>query len=71
MSTPMRRLMMYEMVHQWENQTYGRMGHGKRFVQWQDRISNYLGLDIHITADEDEYTYGKGQIYKRRYQSPK
>ena len=59
--------LIHEMVHQWENQTYGQMGHGKRFFTWKERVHKSLGLDIHVEADEEDYTYGKKQLYKRRY----
>lgn len=56
--------LIHEMVHQWEHETYGRMGHGKRYQQWTDRVSNYIGLDIH--SNEEDYTYGQ-RLYKRRH----
>lgn len=59
--------LIHEMVHQWENQTYGQMGHGKRFFTWKSRVEKNIGLDIHVEADEEDYTYGKTQLYKRRY----
>jgi len=60
--------LLHEMVHQWENQTYGRMGHGKRYFSWKERIIAYIGLDIHIeTAEEDHNEYGEKQLYKRRH----
>lgn len=63
--------LVHEMVHQWENQTYGRMGHGKRYLHWKTKIDKYLGLDIHGEDEiDEEYTYGQ-TVYKRRYQSTK
>ena len=59
--------LVHEMVHQWENETYGRMGHGQRFLQWKERISKSIGLDINTEAYEEEYINGERQIYKRRY----
>jgi len=59
--------LIHEMVHQWENQTYGQMGHGKRFFAWKDRVEKYIGLDIHVDPHEEDYTYGKKQLYKRRH----
>lgn len=60
--------LVHEMVHQWEHQTYGRMGHGKRFYAWQRRVHTYLGLDLNIDIDEaDYYTHGEKQLYKRRH----
>ncbi len=59
--------LIHEMVHQWENQTYGRMGHGERFSTWKEKILKELGLDIHIEADEEDYAYGEKQLYKRRH----
>jgi len=58
--------LLHEMVHQWEQQTYGRMGHGKRFFQWKDRIFNEVGLDIHFDLDDEDVSYGE-KLYKRRY----
>jgi hypothetical protein len=58
--------LIHEMVHQWEHETHGRMGHGKRYRKWVDRVSNYIGLDIHSDYDEDDYTYGE-KLYKRRH----
>jgi len=58
--------LIHEMVHQWENQTYGRMGHGQRFVKWKEKVLKELGLDIHIEADEEDYAYGE-KLYKRRH----
>ena len=58
--------LIHEMVHQWEHETYGRMGHGKRYQQWVDRVAKYIGLDIHSDYDEDDYTYGE-KLYKRRH----
>ncbi len=59
--------LIHEMVHQWENQTYGRMGHGERFSNWKKKILKELSLDIHIEADEEDYAYGEKQLYKRRH----
>lgn len=60
--------LLHEMVHQWEQETYGRMGHGKRFLKWKNKINREIGLDIHIDVDEEENasTHGK-KLYKRRY----
>lgn len=60
-------ILVHEMVHQWENQTYGRMGHGERFINWKEKVQKQLGLDIHIEADEEDYAYGEKQLYKRRH----
>lgn len=63
--------LVHEMVHQWECQTYGRMGHGKRYGLWQKRIDRYLGLDIHGEDEiDEEYIYGQ-TVYRRRHQSTK
>ncbi len=60
--------LLHEMVHQWEQETYGRMGHGKRFLKWKNKITKEIGLDIHIDVDEEENVsiHGK-KLYKRRY----
>ena len=58
--------LLHEMVHTWEQQTYSRMGHGKRFLQWRDRILNEVGLDIHLDLDDEDISYGE-KLYKRRY----
>ncbi len=64
--------LIHEMVHQWEQETYGVMGHGKRFFKWKDQIEKKLGLDIHIDIDEEDYyAYGQKQLYKRRHKGPK
>ncbi len=57
--------LIHEMVHQWEQETYGRMGHGKRYQSWVKRVSKYIGLDIHSDYDKDD-TYGE-KLYKRRH----
>lgn len=59
--------LVHEMVHQWENQTHGRMGHGKRFFEWQKRVDGCLNLDLNVEYyEEDYFTYGQKQLYKRR-----
>ena len=59
--------LIHEMVHQWEHETYGRMGHGTRYQTWVKRVAKELGLDIHSDIDDtDEYTYGE-KLYKRRH----
>ena len=59
--------LVHEMVHQWEHETYGRMGHGKRFHAWQSRVKK-IGLDLEMDIYEPDYfTYGEKQLYKRRY----
>ncbi len=58
--------LLHEMVHQWEQQTHKRMGHGKRFLKWKDRILREVGLDIHIDLDDEDVSYGE-KLYKRRY----
>lgn len=64
--------LIHEMVHQWEQETFGRMGHGIRFFKWKDLIQKQLGLDIHIDIDEEDYNaYGQKQLYKRRHKGPK
>lgn len=57
--------LVHEMVHQWELQTYGRMGHGKRFKIWDEKIEKKLHLDIGTVVDEDYFTNGE-RLYKRR-----
>ena len=58
-------VLVHEMVHQWEHETYNRMGHAKRFYAWQDRIYRNLGLDLRAETDpEDFFTYGEEQIYE-------
>ena len=58
--------LIHEMVHQWEHETYGRMGHGKRYQQWVDSVSTHIGLDIHSGYDSEDYTHGE-KLYKRRH----
>lgn len=58
--------LIHEMVHQWEQQTYGWMGHGRKYRKWVVRIKRTLGLDIHIDIDDDD---GKKQLYKRRHKN--
>jgi len=38
-------VLAHEMVHQWEQEQFGRQGHGKRFWSWEDRIKS-LGLEF-------------------------
>jgi hypothetical protein len=57
--------LVHEMVHQWEHETYGRMGHGKRYEQWKQRVSKYIGLDIHSNIEED--CAHDERLYKRRH----
>lgn len=61
-------MIVHEMVHQWEHETYGKMGyHGKRFHAWKKRVEN-IGLDLETDIDqEDFFTYGEKQLYKRRH----
>ncbi len=60
--------LVHEMVHQWEHETYGRMGHGKRFYAWRSRIKK-IGLDLELDILEEEYfTYGE-KLYKRRHKN--
>lgn len=64
--------LIHEMVHQWEIENHGVMGHGKRFFVWKDRIQKQLGLDIHIDIDEEDYNaYGQKQLYRRRHKGSK
>ena len=65
--------LVHEMVHQWELEQNKRYwGHGKGFHEWQDRINKYLGLDLSVEIDEEDYvTDGQRQLYKRRYQGSK
>ena len=37
-------VLVHEMVHQWEWETYKNMGHSKRFFQWHDPIKKSTGL---------------------------
>ncbi len=60
--------LIHEMVHQWEQQNYGWMGHGKKYRKWTVRIKKTLGLDIHILIDIDDDD-GKKQLYKRRHKN--
>lgn len=57
--------LVHEMVHQWEYETYGRMGHGKRYQQWKERVSKAIELDIHSDIEED-CAHGE-KLYKRRH----
>ena len=34
-------VIIHEMVHQWEWQTHGTMGHGKLFYQWSPALAKY------------------------------
>ena len=38
-------IIAHEMVHQWEQQTFGRMSHGKNFQSWQKKFKS-VGLDL-------------------------
>ena len=58
-------VLVHEMVHQWEHETYSRMGHAKRFYAWKGRIYNNLGLDLDAYVyDEDYFTYGEEHLYE-------
>ena len=60
--------LIHEMVHQWEQENYGRMRHGKRFFTRKDHIEKEIWLDIHTDIDDEDYnTYGQKQLYKRRH----
>lgn len=60
--------LVHEMVHQWEYYVGHRMGHGKRFYAWQGRIKKHLGLDLDTEINEEDYfTYGEKQLFKRRH----
>jgi hypothetical protein len=48
-------VLIHEMVHAWEYQTYGRMGHGKRFSAWRQPIRECTGL--HLKKDINEYEH--------------
>ena len=64
--------LIHEMVHQWEQENFGRMGHGKRFFKWKNKVEKQLGLDIHIDIDDEDYnTYGQKQLYRRRHKGSK
>lgn len=41
-------ILAHEMVHQWEQQTHGRMTHGKNFFGWEDKLKQ-LGLPLEET----------------------
>ena len=57
-------VLVHEMVHQWEHETYNSMGHAKRFFTWTERVHRYLGLVLEENAyDEDYFTYGE-ELYK-------
>lgn len=38
-------VLAHEMVHQWEQQTFGRMTHGKNFFAWADNLKR-VGLPL-------------------------
>ena len=38
-------ILSHEMVHQWEQQTIGRMTHGKNFFTWKNKLKT-LGIDL-------------------------
>lgn len=38
-------VLAHEMVHQWEQENFGRQGHGKRFWSWEHKIKK-LGLEF-------------------------
>jgi len=46
-------VLVHEMVHQWEHETYGRMSHGQNFHQWRDRIKRDIGLSLDEYVDVD------------------
>lgn len=60
--------LIHEMVHQWEQQNYDKMSHGKKYHSWKVRIKKSIGLDIHVDVDVDEED-GKKQLYKRRHKN--
>lgn len=41
-------VLAHEMVHQWEQQTYGRMTHGKNFFSWKEKFKS-LGLPLEVS----------------------
>jgi hypothetical protein len=49
-------VLVHEMVHAWEYQTYGRMGHGKRFNSWATAIERHTPLILRRTIKEHEHT---------------
>lgn len=45
-------VLVHEMVHMWEVQKYGRMGHGKRFRSWAPTIKETVGLELEEIVHE-------------------
>lgn len=42
-------ILVHEMVHAWEVQNHSRMGHGKRFFSWENRIKWTTSLSLEKT----------------------
>jgi hypothetical protein len=60
-------VLVHEMVHAWEYQKYGRMGHGKRFWGWKDSI--YNATTLILDEDIDEYEHSKRSRNNRTHRS--
>ena len=48
-------VLIHEMVHAWEHQHHTRMGHGKRFYAWKNRIKRTVGFELDESIDENKY----------------
>lgn len=46
-------VLVHEMVHQHEHQTYKKMSHGQNFYYWQDKIKRNIGLSLSEYVDVD------------------
>lgn len=40
-------ILAHEMVHHWEQQTFGRMSHGKNFFSWKEKFKK-LGIPLEV-----------------------
>lgn len=41
-------VLIHEMIHQWEHETYGIMTHGQTFFEWQGKVKRHLGLELSV-----------------------
>lgn len=46
-------VLVHEMVHMWEHETFGKMSHGQNFYFWQEKIKRNIGLQLNEYVDVD------------------
>ena len=49
-------VLIHEMVHAWEFMTFGRMGHGSRFLGWATTIEQHTSLILRKSVRDYEHT---------------